>query len=796
MTQPGDATVHLPGLETETVYHYRFRATNGNGTSNGPDRTFTPHWVAGLETGDATDIGPGTATLHGELNPSGESTHYYFEWGETKSYGHQSPAVPGTETSAGALTQVEMSLAGLLTSATTYHYRLVAVNGLGTSYGSDREFTTPLSDSPQIRNVAATATGLTTATLHAELNPGFGDTAYKFQYGPGLSYGTSTAIIGPIGNDGSFHPVAADISGLSPGTTYHFRVIAFNFVGHVSSSDAVFTTPTVPAIGEAAASVLNSHSVRLSARAGAPGTSTTIHFEYGVSAGYGAQSVGVPVGSDGPGSVIVTGLSPSTTYHFRAVAANEFGQAAGARPGVHDAGGAGHASEQKVQAGLRPEQGQVREEAPAAQAQRKARTPMKIRDDISCSLLLVGVAAAMPTGAGAETTHKFLKSISLPGQRGASHGGRSPGQHHPARRRGGAEVQPSGRTRELLGAGHERHRRRRRGQLPATPSDCDETPWNSLGPATVAAMNQSTTGPTAGYMYVAAVKEVEPGVTHAQIVVFDPTGAYRGQIDTTQPTPLQSPEGVPTYLSVSPSGSSIIVTYNERRRRPYHADKYQAVDADPAHDPFVGQIRKGTYFANKLAAGGFALGTVADDEVVYVGRGNFYNPAASTRSGSSTTARRSRDRPATHLRWTSTRTTANATRRGRGTLGGRHEEGYGYVESASINPADHHVFLLDGPKRESARRVGDPDRKSRPRIREPGNDRLRERADGLRHLGHRQHRRAHLRQQGQLDSRSSARRCRSPTSKTCRHPSGTTTRPISATIDLDHGPKVSDCRVE
>ena len=49
MTQPGDATVHLPGLETETVYHYRFRATNGNGTSNGPDRTFTPHWVAGLD---------------------------------------------------------------------------------------------------------------------------------------------------------------------------------------------------------------------------------------------------------------------------------------------------------------------------------------------------------------------------------------------------------------------------------------------------------------------------------------------------------------------------------------------------------------------------------------------------------------------------------------------------------------------------------------------------------------------------------------------------------------------------
>lgn len=329
MTQAGDATVHLTGLETETVYHYRFVAANGNGPSNGPDRTFTPHWVVGLETGEASDIGPGTATLHGELNPSGDPTHYYFEWGETKSYGEKTPAPPGDESAAGSLTQVESALTGMLTSATTYHYRLVAVNSLGTSFGSDREFTTPLSDPPQIRNVVATATGLSTATLHAELNPGFGDTAYRFQYGQGFSYGSNTPIVGPIGNDGSFHPVAADISGLSPGTTYHFRVIAFNFVGNVKSSDLVFTTPTVPALGETTASVLSPHSVRLSARASAPGTSTTIHFDYGTAPSYGAQSASVAVGPDGLGSVVVSGLAPGTTYHFRTVATNEFGQAAG-----------------------------------------------------------------------------------------------------------------------------------------------------------------------------------------------------------------------------------------------------------------------------------------------------------------------------------------------------------------------------------------------------------------------------------------------------------------------------------
>ena len=250
ITSAGDATVHLSSLSTETTYHYRFRATNGNGTSNGPDLTFTPHYVEELETGDATDIGPGTATLHGELNPAGLPTHYYFEWGETKSYGQQTPALPGAESSADGLMPVETSLAGLLTAATTYHYRLVGVNALGTSHGIDREFTTPLAEPPQIINLVAQPTGPTTAVLSAEINPGFGDTAYRFQYGSGTKYGHNTPIVGPIGHDGTFHPVSAQISGLEPATTYHYRLIAFNFSKYLSSGDRTFTTPSPTQSGQ------------------------------------------------------------------------------------------------------------------------------------------------------------------------------------------------------------------------------------------------------------------------------------------------------------------------------------------------------------------------------------------------------------------------------------------------------------------------------------------------------------------------------------------------------------------
>ncbi len=244
-----DVTVHLAGLTTETPYHYRFRATNANGTSNGRDRVVTPHWVNGLETGDATEIGPGAATLQGELDPEGEPTHYYFEWGINKNYGHRTPELPGSQIAASDLTQVEASLAGQLTSVTTYHYRIVANNALGTSFGFDREFTTPLGTAPQIGGVSGAATGPTTAMLQLEVNPNFGDTAYKFQYGLDSGYGSSTVVSPSIANDGNFHTASVEITGLSPATTYHYRAIVFNFVERVLSPDLTFTTPPVSSGG-------------------------------------------------------------------------------------------------------------------------------------------------------------------------------------------------------------------------------------------------------------------------------------------------------------------------------------------------------------------------------------------------------------------------------------------------------------------------------------------------------------------------------------------------------------------
>ncbi len=63
-------------------------------------------------------------------------------------------------------------------------------------------------------------------------------------------YGHNTPIVGPIGHDGTFHPVSVQISGLEPATTYHYRLIAFNFSKYLSSGDRTFTTPSPTQSGQ------------------------------------------------------------------------------------------------------------------------------------------------------------------------------------------------------------------------------------------------------------------------------------------------------------------------------------------------------------------------------------------------------------------------------------------------------------------------------------------------------------------------------------------------------------------
>ena len=133
---------NISGLSASTTYHFRIVATNSAGTRYGVDRTFTTLSATGfpvVTTNPATNIANFSATLHGSLDPHGLTTHVYFQYGTTTSYGHTTPM---QSQSGNTYRNITANISGL-TRHTTYHFRIVATNSVGTRYGSDRTFTTP-----------------------------------------------------------------------------------------------------------------------------------------------------------------------------------------------------------------------------------------------------------------------------------------------------------------------------------------------------------------------------------------------------------------------------------------------------------------------------------------------------------------------------------------------------------------------------------------------------------------------------------------------------------------------------
>jgi hypothetical protein len=189
-----------------------------------------------VTTKSASSIRDTTATLNGAVNPLGQSTNAYFEYGTSTSYGARS-SVKGLG-SGGNTTNVAIGITGL-TPGATYHFRIVAQNATGSTSGADQTFTT--TGPPGVK--AASASGITssTATLNAALDSRGHTTTWYFDYGTTTAYGLKTTAHSQGSNAGA-RAVSDGIGGLSPGTVYHFRLVATNSSGTTLGPDTAFTT--------------------------------------------------------------------------------------------------------------------------------------------------------------------------------------------------------------------------------------------------------------------------------------------------------------------------------------------------------------------------------------------------------------------------------------------------------------------------------------------------------------------------------------------------------------------------
>jgi phosphodiesterase/alkaline phosphatase D-like protein len=168
----------------------------------------------------------------------------------------------------------------------------------------------------------------TQASLAGTVNPQGELTSYAFQYGTTTAYGQQTALTS-AGSSTADTPVAADLAGLTPGTDYHYRVIATNASGTTVGADRTLRTtgtapppPPAPAATTGGADV-NGASATLSGSVNPNGVASSYYFEFGTTANYGQQTPPQGAGSGSSAvsvSATLSGLSASATYHYRLVA--------------------------------------------------------------------------------------------------------------------------------------------------------------------------------------------------------------------------------------------------------------------------------------------------------------------------------------------------------------------------------------------------------------------------------------------------------------------------------------------
>jgi len=250
---PVEAT--LEGLDPSLSYGVRLVALKANQQviRTTPLVTFAnaPILAPTVTLDPATELGPDSVVLNGTIHNHELKATYRFEY--SIDGGENWSIAPGPDDDTGvddplAADDDPQAVSAKLTNLEPdreYLIRLRATT-LGGEVTTAAQALTTLTQAPFATTFGAAPRTTTTVRLNGRINPRNRPTTYYFEYGPTASYGQQTPAAPASAGDGNVQILVSEqLTGLQPGTTYHFRLVAQSNAGTTESPDATFTTRTV-----------------------------------------------------------------------------------------------------------------------------------------------------------------------------------------------------------------------------------------------------------------------------------------------------------------------------------------------------------------------------------------------------------------------------------------------------------------------------------------------------------------------------------------------------------------------
>jgi hypothetical protein len=237
--EPIEVRASVNGLAPGTEYSACLIARDTIGASAGAQISFTTKAIAPRVVSVVAQAGSSEATVEGHVLPGAQHAKCELEYGPTEAYGIRVPCATDV---GGADATASVHVTGL-EPGTEYDYRLLIENSSGPSASGEGKgtFTTQIR-APLLSAESSSEVGASSALLAGAVAPEGARTRYWFEYGETEAFGQSTPG-GEVPAGAGVVTVAPEaISGLTPGTLYHYRLRAENKWHEALGETQTFTT--------------------------------------------------------------------------------------------------------------------------------------------------------------------------------------------------------------------------------------------------------------------------------------------------------------------------------------------------------------------------------------------------------------------------------------------------------------------------------------------------------------------------------------------------------------------------